>query len=294
MSCLILGRSGQVASHLREQMPDALFWGREQLDLLQTASIEPRILEAKPTCIVNAAAYTAVDRAEIEAEAAWAINTAAVAAMARAAKALDVPLIHISTDYVFNGRKSAPYSELDTMQPINAYGRSKLGGELAVATLCPKHWILRTSWVFSEHGANFVKTMLRLAQDRRELSVVADQHGVPTYAGDLADVIRALVNDGARIGLPWGTYHAVGGQSITWCDFAKAIFAGAKRHGILTHPMKVNAIATSAYPTPARRPANSMLEPSHEMLSTLGVRMDWRTGLDRMLDLLTANAKQSL
>lgn len=292
MTPLILGRSGQVASHLREQMPDALFWGRDTLDLQDTASIEARIREAAPSCVVNAAAYTAVDKAESEPEAAWAVNASAVAAMSLAAKSLDVPLIHISTDYVFNGQKAEPYRVDDTTGPISAYGRTKLGGELAVATLAPKHWILRTSWVFSEHGANFVKTMLRLAEDRSELNIVADQHGVPSYAGDIAAVIGGLVDRGAELGVPWGTHHAVGGPATTWCEFAKAIFASAHRRGLLGQAVKVDPIATADYPTPARRPANSMLEASHEMLGTLGVTMDWQAGLERMLERITLNGNQ--
>jgi dTDP-4-dehydrorhamnose reductase len=294
MTCLVLGRSGQLASHLRERMPDALFWGRGELDLLDAASIEPRIAALRPTCLVNAAAYTAVDRAESEPEAAWAINTTAVAALASAAKALDIPLIHVSTDYVFNGQKLGPYVETDTTQPISAYGRTKLGGELAVMSLCPKHWILRTSWVFSEHGANFVKTMLRLGGERDALNVVADQRGVPTYAEDLARVIEALAQHGEQLGILPGVYHAVGGPETSWCDFARQIFARALARGTLAKPVQVNAIPTSAYPTPARRPANSVLAPSQAMLATLGTAMDWPAGLDRMLERLMSNGNRSL
>ncbi len=180
MTFLVLGRTGQLASHLQITSPDAWFWDRATADLSDVANLEEKLVAAAPAAIVNAAAYTAVDRAETEPDLAWRINAEAPAAMARAARRLDVPLIHVSTDYVFDGASGSPYVETDGTRPPSVYGRSKLGGELAVATLCAKHWILRTSWVFSEHGHNFPKTMLRLARERTELRVVDDQHGRPT------------------------------------------------------------------------------------------------------------------
>ncbi len=164
MTVLVLGSSGQVARHLRELWPEALFWGRNTLDISDTANLERAILAASPDAVINAAAYTAVDRAETEAQAAWRLNAEAPAAAARAAEALGIPLVHLSTDYVFDGEADVPYAVGAATRPLSTYGRTKLGGELAVASICSRHWILRTSWVFSETGANFVHTMLRLAR----------------------------------------------------------------------------------------------------------------------------------
>ena len=234
MTILVLGESGQVASHLRELLPDAVYWGRRTFDLGAPAGLTAAIEALAPAVIVSAAAYTAVDNAESEPDLAWAINAEAPAAAARAAKALDVPLIHISTDYVFDGRKTSPYEVGDACAPINVYGASKLGGELATRAIWPKHWILRTSWVFSAHGTNFLKTILRLAQREPTLRVVGDQHGRPTYAGHLARLIAKLASDGvAGPALPYGTFHAVGGPAATWFDFAATIVGEAHRQGLI-------------------------------------------------------------
>lgn len=283
MKPLILGSSGQLASHLRELLPGTAAWGRADLDLGSPETVAAAITEFAPTCIVNAAAYTAVDRAEVETETAWAINVTAVAEMARAAAKLGVPLIHISTDYVFSGKKPEPYLVDDDVAPINAYGRSKLGGELAVQSLCEQHFILRTSWVFSEHGSNFVKTMLRLAAERDTLRVVNDQFGVPTYAGDIARVVAALVAADSRPELPAGVYHAVGGPAVSWQSFAEQIIAGAREAGVIDSDVRVIGIPSSEYPTPAARPSNSRLSASPELAAVLGVPLDWQKGLDQML-----------
>ena len=290
MKCLVLGRSGQVASHLAQLMPDATFWGREQLDLNQNDRIRPAILAAAPSYIVNAAAYTAVDRAESEREQAWNINATAVAEAAKAANDLNVPLIHISTDYVFDGTSERAYRVDDPVRPISTYGRTKLAGEIAIETLCSKYLILRTSWVFSEFGANFVKTMIRLAGERDSLNVVADQRGIPTYAGDLASVIAAIVRAGNEEQVAWGTFHAVGGIEVSWFEFAQKIFALARSRQLIDHEVEVHRISTDAYPTPAHRPANSRLVPSTELLRPLNVQMDWEKGLETMLDALITNA----
>jgi len=157
MTVLVLGSAGQLARHLRELWPQATFWGRDSLDLSRPETVLGHVCSLRPSTIVNAAAYTAVDRAEAEPDLAWRINSEAAAALARAARALDVPLVHVSTDYVFDGRAARPYVESDAVAPLNVYGRSKLGGELAVAALCSRYWILRSSWVFSEYGSNFVR-----------------------------------------------------------------------------------------------------------------------------------------
>jgi dTDP-4-dehydrorhamnose reductase len=280
MTVLVLGASGQLATHLRELLPGAAYWGRSKLDLAQPANVRAAVEAARPSVIINAAAYTAVDKAETERDAAWAVNADAPAMVARAAAALGVPLVHISTDYVFDGTKEGEYEVADPCRPLSVYGASKLGGELAVRALSPAHWILRTSWVFSEFGANFVKTMLRLAGERDELRVVADQFGRPTYAGDLARLVARLVDRGAEARLPFGTYHAVGGAPTSWHGFAEAIVAAGVRHKLLARAPRVTAIGTADYPTPAGRPGNSVLKPSGEGGVVLGVELDWLHGLD--------------
>jgi dTDP-4-dehydrorhamnose reductase len=283
MKVLVLGRSGQLATHLRELMPEAEYWGRAELDLGKPAGLSAAIERFGPSVIVNAAAYTAVDKAESEPDLAWRINAEAPAMMARAAAALDVPMVHISTDYVFDGTKVGEYEVDDECNPINVYGRTKLEGEQAVRALAPKSWVLRTSWVFSEHGSNFVKTILRLAREREELRVVADQFGRPTYAGDLAQVVARLVQRGSGpAGLTHGGYHAVGGAATSWHGFAQAIVAAALRHERLPRRPRVTAIPTAEYPTAARRPGNSVLAPSAALLS-LGADFEWMRGLERVV-----------
>jgi dTDP-4-dehydrorhamnose reductase len=284
MTVLVLGFSGQLATHLRELLPNADFWGRDKLDLTHTANARAAIEAHRPSVIVNAAAYTAVDKAESERDVAWTLNAEAPAMLARVAASLDVPLIHISSDYVFDGTKDGEYEVGDACNPINAYGATKLAGELAVRTLCSRSWILRTSWVFSEFGANFVKTILRLARERDELRVVADQLGRPTYAGDLAVLVARLAEGGQ---LPYGTYHAVGGAALSWHLFAQRIVDAAVDAGRLARAPRLLAIPTSGYPTPARRPANSVLKPSAELGSVLGVELDWTRGLERTVSRAT-------
>ena len=286
MTILVLGASGQLASHLRQRLPHAVFRGRGDLDLGDTAAIEPAVRALAPALIVNAAAYTAVDGAESEREAAWQLNAEAPAALARAAESLGVPLIHVSTDYVFDGRAETPYTPEDGTHPINTYGRTKLAGELAVATLCRRHWILRASWVFSAFGSNFVKTMLRVGSERDTLQVVSDQYGRPTYAGDLAAVIERLAQLPDETDLDWGTYHAVGGPVVSWCDFARAIFQQATERGLVTAAPTVNPIPTAEYPTRAARPLRAVLDPSDELAAATGVTPDWEAGLDQTLDQL--------
>jgi dTDP-4-dehydrorhamnose reductase len=286
MSCLVLGRKGQVATHLGALLEDAVFWGRDECDLNATGQIAEAIIALAPSVIVNAAAYTAVDAAESEPEAAWRLNALAAGEAARAARALDVPIVQISTDYVFDGAAERPYRAGDAVNPLNTYGKTKLGGEIAVATLAPKHWILRTSWVFSEVGTNFVKTMIRLGHERDHLEIVADRHGVPTHAGDLSAVIAALVAGNGSEALGWGTYHAIGGPATTWFEFARLIFSRARDLGLVDREIELNAISTSTYLTSAARPANSVLASSPEIRDVLGVDMDWHRGLEATLSRL--------
>lgn len=283
MSVLVLGSGGQLAHHLREVLGDAQFWGRREHSLEDPAGTEAAILEAAPSIIVNAAAYTAVDRAEDEPAAAWRINAEGAASAARAAARLGIPIVHVSTDYVFDGGSDRPYRETDATRPINVYGRTKLAGELAVSSLCPRHWILRTSWVFSELDGNFVTTMLRLAKQRETLRVVADQRGRPTYAGDLARVIAVLVADPARQAVQWGIHHLSGGEVVSWHRFAERIVANAHQRGLIEQPPGVEAITTADYPTRARRPMNSVLEPSAVLTQATGIQPDWGAGLTEVL-----------
>jgi dTDP-4-dehydrorhamnose reductase len=279
MSVLVVGSSGQLAQHLRELLPAATFWSRTDADLSQPAILEQKVLARQPTFIINAAAYTAVDRAESEPELAWRVNAEAPAALARAAAKLDAPLVQVSTDYVFSGQSELPYAETDPVAPLGVYGTTKLGGELAVRAIHRKHWILRTSWVFSEFGANFVKTMLRLARERDELKVVADQRGRPTYAGHLAQLIAGLSRNPDAI--PFGTYHATNGSAVSWHEFAVEILNRAHVAAMIAKLPAIQPIPTSGYPTPAKRPLNSVLTPS-PALQQIAV-FDWESGLDRTL-----------
>jgi dTDP-4-dehydrorhamnose reductase len=283
MSIIVLGANGQLARHLAETLPDAAFWGRAIADMADAAGLEARLVEAAPRAIINAAAYTAVDRAESEPVEAWQVNATGVAAAARAARRLDAALVHVSTDYVFDGESDEPYKVDARTRPLGVYGASKLAGELAVRTICPRHWILRTSWVFSEHGHNFLKTMLRLARSGNPMRIVADQLGRPTYAGHLVAAIAAIDPAGERPRLPYGTWHATGGDVTSWHGFAQRIVQEAAAQGLVDQLPEVIGISTAEYPTPARRPANSILAPSAELAALDGVDFDWGAGIARAL-----------
>jgi dTDP-4-dehydrorhamnose reductase len=211
--------------------------------------------------VINAAAYTAVDKAETDQELAYAVNAGGVANLATAAEKMGIPLLHISTDYVFSGDGDKPYTPDDVTAPTGVYGLSKLSGEKQLLQHCSRHLVLRTSWVFGAHGNNFVKTMLRLGQDRDTLSVVADQHGGPTSAGSIADTLWALASIFQREGrLEWGVYHYSGFPACTWYDFADEIFTQAVSLGLLEKRPDLHAITTAEYPTPAKRPLWSVLD----------------------------------
>lgn len=259
---LLTGGSGQVGRELRAAALPA-GWavhapGRHQLDLTDPGALTDAVAARPWAAVINAAAYTAVDEAEGDSTAAWAVNAGAPRALAAATAEAGIPLVQVSTDYVFAGDKPEPYEESDPTGPLGVYGASKLGGEIAVAALNPRHAILRTSWVVSRHGTNFVKTMLRLGSEREELRVVADQHGAPTAARDIAAALIALADrmiaDPAG---PSGVYHFANAGETTWCELARFVFSEAARAG-RRQPV-VQAIATAEYPTAARRPANSRL-----------------------------------
>ena len=264
MKLLVTGCEGQVALSLAERAHsfgiEVVLVGRPELDLAKAATVEPAIIRHRPDVIVSAAAYTAVDKAEAEAELAHRVNGEGAGLLARAAANLDIPIIHLSTDYVFDGSGTHAWRESDAVAPLGVYGCSKLRGEIAVAQNQPLHVILRTSWVYSPFGNNFVKTMLRLAETRDVVGVVDDQVGNPTSALDIADaVIRVAANlledaSPARLGI----FHMTGTGSTSWAGFAQEVFAHANE---LSMPVaSVRAITTAEFPTPAKRPANSKLD----------------------------------
>lgn len=290
---LVTGATGQVGTELQSaswpQGWRCVALSRAQLDLADTAAIA-RILDdgcdgAPWAAVINAGAYTAVDKAESEPVTAWQINALAPAALAQGCAGLGIPLVHVSTDYVFSGQKDGAWEVDDPVAPINVYGASKLGGELAVRTSGARHAIVRTSWVVSPHGSNFVKTMLRLAADRSQLSVVDDQWGSPTSATDLAAVLMrlaiALADDPKS---PGGTFHFSNAGQTNWASFAAEIFRQSALRG--GPSAQVQPIPTSAYPTPARRPAHSLL--SHAALTqAYGMApRPWQDALAPLLDSL--------
>jgi len=286
MRLLITGWQGQLARSLVEAAavrPEitALALGRPALDLCARPSILRTLTEHTPDIVINTAAYTAVDKAESEPEAAFKLNRDGAGMLAEAAALRGVPIIHISTDYVFDGTKPGPYVETDPTAPRNVYGASKLAGEQAVAAANWRHIILRTAWVHSPFGQNFVKTMLRLAATRPRLGVVADQHGNPTYAPHLAAAILDLaikINTLKNNDISWGVYHAVGSGETTWHGLAQAVFARSKAAG---GPVaESDPIPATAYPTPAARPANSRLD-CGKLERAFAIRLpDWREGVE--------------
>lgn len=284
-SILVVGESGQLARELSRAAwapeVELTFAGREIIDLARPETATAVVGALKPDMVINAAAYTAVDKAESDEEHAFLVNSEGPAALARAAAAAGATLIHVSTDYVFAGDKIGPYTEDDPVAPVSVYGRSKEAGERAVRETLERHFILRTAWVYSPFGNNFVKTMLRLGAEREELRVVADQHGCPTAAADIAAAIVRL----AAADQGWGTYHYTGAEPTTWHGFAVAIFAGAAARGFRV-PSQVVAIGTADYPTPAVRPANSVLDCTRIARVHGIVARNWREALEDCLDTL--------
>jgi dTDP-4-dehydrorhamnose reductase len=282
---LVTGGSGQIGGALARLAPaemEIFAPGRSELDLTVPSELTAMVRSRPWAGIVNCAAYTAVDRAETDVVAAWQVNALAPAALAMAARAANIPIIHVSTDYVFNGAKSDFYGENDPVAPVGVYGASKEGGEQAVRTAAPRHVILRTAWVVSATGANFVKTMLRLGAERSQLRVVADQRGCPTSADDIARAILHIL-DRIETG-PYGTYHFVNGGEATWYALAEAVFARAATHGRAAP--SVEPILTSDYPTPAARPANSRLSTA-KISRDYGITpRDWRGAVDEIVDAL--------
>ncbi|MGR1217535.1 dTDP-4-dehydrorhamnose reductase [Metapseudomonas otitidis] len=284
MKILVTGYSGQVARELALALAgqgELLVLGRDRLDLADSEAIRQRVRAERPELIINAAAHTAVDQAESEPEAAFALNATAPGVLAEEAAALGAPLIHYSTDYVFDGRKTAPYTEDDQPNPLGVYGRSKLAGEEAIRAVGGAHLILRTSWVYSLHGRNFLLTMQRLLQEREQLNVVDDQIGAPTWAGDIATATAALIQRWQQGRQAWGTYHFTAGGETSWFGFASAIAETLKAQG--KPCARLEPIPSSAYPTPAQRPLNSRLDGSKLWRDWDVALPDWRQGLEGCL-----------
>ena len=265
MSVLVVGPRSMLAQELLPCLQQAGFSvvgrGRPGLDLTQKASIYAVFEEVRPDICINTAAYTAVDKAESDVAGAFAVNRDGVASLAEACRAVHIPLLHLSTDYVFPGTASRPYLEEDPTAPLGVYGRSKWEGEAAVRAMHREHLIVRTAWLYGHHGTNFVKTMLRLARERQVLQVVQDQYGCPTWTRELARALTVICQHLTRAqDAPlWGTYHFCGAGQTTWYDFSRAIFAEVRFSEELSI-QRVDPIPTTAYPTPAQRPAYSVLD----------------------------------
>lgn len=282
MTILVFGRSGQVAQELARLLPNATFLDREAADLSDPQACVAAIQLAQPDMVINAAAYTAVDKAEDEEELATIINGAAPTAMAKVCAELDIPFVHISTDYVFDGAGQVAFTPDHATAPLGAYGRSKLAGEIGVRAAGGRFAILRTSWVFSAHGNNFLKTMLRLGAERERLTIVADQIGGPTPAGGIAQTCLTMAETLKADPSVAGTYHYSGAPDVSWADFARAIFTSAD------FAVEVADIPTSAYPTPAVRPLNSRLDCASLLANFEVNRPDWKAATAAIVKELTS------
>src|SRR6516225_12009201 len=276
MKILVFGASGQIGREVcRAAWPPRyaiLPLDRKAVDITKSAAVSAMLARETPDLVINLAAYTAVDRAESDPEVAWAANCAGAAHIAGACDESATPLVHLSTDYVFDGRKTGPYREEDAVGPLGVYGRSKEAGERAVRAAVARHVILRTAWVFGEYGANFVKTMLRLGAERPVLRVVADQRGCPTAAADIAAALVVIVTEIEHGRAVWGTFHYAGSGSTSWHGFAEKIIDLATQCGawpVASKP-RVEPITTDQYPTPARRPLNSVLD-CHKSAEVFGI-----------------------
>jgi dTDP-4-dehydrorhamnose reductase len=282
----VLGAGGQVGRELRRHSwpvdTRLVAFDRAGLDITRREAVFATIAGERPDLVINAAAYTAVDGAESEPDAAWAANCAGPAHIAAACLEVGIPLIHISTDYVFDGTKSGAYREDDPVNPLGVYGASKEAGERAVREMLREHVILRTAWVYSAHGHNFVKTMLRLAGERSVPRVVADQTGSPTGAAGIAGAITRIAQHAKNDNTAWGTYHFAGAGAVTWHGFAKATFDLASRWR--GPPSRVDSVTTVDYPTPARHPANSVPDCSR-IATAFGIApRPWRAMLAEVIE----------
>lgn len=289
MKILITGCNGQVGHCLVKQLEnkaEILALDVDKLDITNKERVFRTVLEFQPDFIINAAAHTAVDKAEEQEELSYKINRDGPLFLAQAAKQVDACILHISTDYVFEGNKAGIYTEQDPTGPQGVYGASKLAGERAVQEHNPKHIILRTAWVFGEHGNNFIKTMLRLARDRDALSIVGDQFGGPTYAGDIASALIDIANQVQKGSTEWGIYHFSGEPHVSWFEFAQAIFQKAEDSKVLDKTPVLTAITAIEFPTAAKRPENSKLDCS-KIKAVFGIEAsDWKMALNRIEEYL--------
>lgn len=288
MKILLTGANGQLGRCIQDRIPqewhlDVMDSGL--LDITDKQQVMQRVAQCSPDIIINAAAYTAVDKAESESLQAEKVNAQGAKFLALAAKEHQARLIHISTDYIFDGSQSTPYSEVDIPTPVNVYGKTKFAGEQAIESILTNAVIIRTSWVFSEYGNNFVKTMLKLGQERQHLTIIHDQRGCPTYAGDLAQTIIELIQNHPQA---QGIYNYCGASDVSWYEFSELIFdIAVSDNWLLTRPY-IEKITTSEYPTPAKRPQYSLLDCSK--LLNLGIeRSDWKKSLCKVVKSLCDN-----
>jgi len=292
MRILITGANGQVGWALKQlagQFPQhtAIALERRDLDITCKDAVSQAITKNNVSIVINAAAYTAVDKAEDNAESAFNINRDGVENLASSCLNADIPLLHISTDYVFNGKKTSPYLESDAPNPLGVYGHSKLAGEQAIAEQLNRFIILRTSWVFGLHGQNFVKTILRLCQDRRELNIIADQFGAPTSATSLARCLLQICDQYDNdIAIPWGLYHFTNTPDTSWHGFACQIIDLAQKYHLIDHEITVNKITTDQYPLPCSRPQNSCLNTDKLSKELSIIPTPWEEELETMLTTL--------
>jgi dTDP-4-dehydrorhamnose reductase len=300
MKILITGKNGQVGFELQRALAplgDTVAVDRTECDLGDADAIRALVRKVMPNVIVNAAAYTAVDKAESDQATAAAVNTQAPRVLGEEAARSGALIVHFSTDYVFSGSKDGSYAEEDLPDPQSVYGRTKLEGELALARANARHLILRTSWVVAAHGGNFAKTMLRLAAERERLTVVADQFGAPTSAALLADLTAQLIRQYQREGgesFPYGTYHVAGSGETNWCDYARFVIGEARAAGIdlKATPEGVTPLTTAEYPTPAKRPANSRLN-TLRFRTIFGLQLpDWKHGVRHALQQILEGKSQ--
>lgn len=290
MTVLIIGANGQLGSCLQDKLKSAdqkyIAVDVNELDITNSTAIFDALLQFRPEAVVNAAAYTAVDKAESDASSSIAVNATGVGYLATACSKLAIPLVHVSTDYVFDGLKKSAYIESDTPNPSSVYGKTKLMGEDAIRSSGAQSLILRTAWLFSEYGHNFVKSMIRLASERDSISVVSDQKGCPTYAGDLACAIVSVLPR-LRDGKKSVIYHYAGGPACSWFQFAASIFDEAERIGLVASKPYLIEISSAEYPTVAKRPANSILDCS-AFAKSFGRKPDpWINGVREVLGKLS-------
>ena len=287
---LLTGADGQIGSELVAQLQgkaELFAASRQTLDITDRAAVFQAACVCRPQIIINAAAYTAVDKAESEPKLARTVNVDGTRHLAQAAHEIGAAFLHLSTDYVFDGKGSAPYRETDPAAPVSVYGQTKRDGELVALAACPRTLVLRTAWVFGRHGGNFVKTMLRLARERNTLNIVADQFGAPTAASDIAAaLVRITEHIAAHKPTEYGVYHYSGSPCVSWYDFAVQIFQAAVQQGVLAEIPQLNAIAAADYPAPAKRPANSCLD-CGKIQAAFGIApSDWQAALGNLKDYL--------